>query len=86
MSITSQKNISQPDVQNQQTDMTVDEYVRWLCLCDAINAISNKAAYLKVDADKYVSRKSTNIKRYIDEVFPSARANFILGSKMKFDQ
>ena len=86
MLITSQKNILQPDSQNQQADMTVDKYVRWLCLCDAINAISNKAIQLNVDADKYVSKKSSNIKRYIDEVFPSARANFILGSKIKFDQ
>jgi len=86
MSIISQKNILQPSTQSQQIDRGVDEYIRWLCLCDAVNVISNKALSLNVDADKYVSRKSSNIKRYIDEVFPSARANFILGNKIQFDQ
>ena len=85
MLITSQKSTLPPNTQTQPTDITVDEYVRWLCLCDAINAISSKAIQLSVDPDKYVSKKSSNIKRYIDEVFPSARANFILGSKIKFN-
>ena len=66
----------------QKTEMTVDEYIRWICLLNAVEVIGKHANKLDTDFNKCASIKSNIIKRYIEEVFPSVRANFILENKL----
>ena len=59
-------------------DMSLDEFVRWTCLLQAVETISEKADQLNIDFTKHLSIKSNTLNRYINEIFPSVRANFIL--------
>ena len=63
-------------------DMSLDEFVKWTCLLQAVETISEKADQLNIDFTKHLSIKSNTLNRYINEVFPSVRANFILENKI----
>lgn len=59
-------------------EMSLEEFIRWMCLIQAVEVISNKAEKLGLDLDSSISLKSSMISSYIDEIFPSMRANYIL--------
>jgi len=64
--------------------MALDEFVRWLCLIQAVEVVSAKAEQLNINFDKCLSIKSNTVNKYIAEVFPSVRANFMLENNIKF--
>lgn len=65
-------------------DMALDEFVRWLCLIQAVEVVSAKAEQLNIDFNRCLSIKSNTVNKYITEIFPSVRANFMLENNIKF--
>jgi hypothetical protein len=58
--------------------MTVNEYVRWLCLIEAIDHIETKASQLNINLDKSNSWiQPIDIKKYIRERFNSLKDEVI---------
>jgi len=58
--------------------MSLDEFIRWQCLIQAVEVIGSRAEQLNIDFNKCLSIKSNTINKYVAEVFPSVRANFLL--------
>jgi len=65
-------------------DMALDEFIRWLCLIQAIEVVSARAEQLNIDFNRCLSIKPNTVNVYITEIFPSVRANFMLENNIKF--
>jgi hypothetical protein len=62
----------------QNLGMSVDQFVRWGCLVEAVELIEDKAVSLKVDIDKNSDWiKPVNLKKYIKERFNSLKDELI---------
>lgn len=75
------------EIKSKETpdQMSFDELVRWICLCQAVTYIDKKASELGVDFDRYVSLKPKIIRDFIEETFHSTRANLILSNNIRVD-
>ena len=71
--------LNEPKVEKKNIlGMSVNEYVRWLCLIEAIDHIETKASQLKIDLDKSSDWiQPIDIKKYIRERFNSLKDEVI---------
>ena len=62
----------------QNLGLSVNEFVRWGCLLEAIELIENKATLLKIDINKSSEWiKPVDLKKYIRERFNSLKDEMI---------
>lgn len=65
------------EVRGKKENMPIDMFIRWACLIDAIDVISEKCQQLKIDKDDDSWINPGAIEKYIYDRFYSMRHNIM---------
>jgi hypothetical protein len=65
------------DIKGKKEYMSVDTFIRWSCLIDAIDVISEKCIQMGLAHDDETWIKPNAIEKYINDRYPSMRHNII---------
>jgi hypothetical protein len=66
------------DINGKKEYMSIDTFIRWSCLIDAIDVISEKCTQMGLAYDDETWIKPNAIEKYINDRYPSMRYNVLM--------